>query len=294
MATGHRFVPVAPKISLRYKDESPYDIRKVALLIENRPMPHLVPLLLHFTAVIPQDWRVNFMGSDESLALVNSSSGVKNQVALGKMDLTKIPSNMSVGGTEEISAFLTNLWVYETLLAPAEWLLIFQTDSILCANSGQSLNDYLEYDWVGAPWSFDEHNWKYPGGNGGLSLRRVSSIIEILKHQVRLPNSEPEDLWLSRRLSTRKGSKVADGWTEFKFSTEGIFSDKVMGYHLGGSGKVLSSMVWGDAEKREKIYDYCPEVKMILEMDHAQFIPGDCHSSWRRSAADRIQYLVPF
>lgn len=36
---------------------------------------------------------------------------------------------MSVSGGEEISQFLTNRWVYETVLQPAEWLLIFQTDS---------------------------------------------------------------------------------------------------------------------------------------------------------------------
>jgi hypothetical protein len=36
---------------------------------------------------------------------------------------------MSVSGGEEISQFLTNRWIYETVLQPAEWLLIFQTDS---------------------------------------------------------------------------------------------------------------------------------------------------------------------
>ncbi|KAH0148815.1 hypothetical protein KCU67_g11302, partial [Aureobasidium melanogenum] len=153
---GHRVLPAAPAIRLKYKEASPYDPRKVALLIENRPSPHLIPLLLHFTAVIPNDWRVRFMGSDESVASVNSSLAIQDQVNIGKMDLTYIPSNMSVAGTEQISTFLTNLWVHETLLAPAEWLLVFQTDSMLCANSEQSLNDWLDYDYVGAPWSLKD------------------------------------------------------------------------------------------------------------------------------------------
>lgn len=71
-----------------------------------------------------------------------------------------------------ISRFLTTLWVYKTLLRPAEWLLVIQSDSILCASSRQNLNDFLGYDWVGAPWNPDG---RY-GGNGGLSLRRVNAI----------------------------------------------------------------------------------------------------------------------
>ena len=70
------------------------------------------------------------MGSDESLAYINSSKAIQRQVELGKLYLTHIPTNMSVGGQEEISQFLTTLWVYETLLKPAEHLLVFQTDSM--------------------------------------------------------------------------------------------------------------------------------------------------------------------
>lgn len=69
------------------------------------------------------------MGSEESLAYINSSKAIQYQVSIGKLDLTHIPKNMSVAGQEQISQFLTTLWVYETLLHPAENLLVFQTDS---------------------------------------------------------------------------------------------------------------------------------------------------------------------
>lgn len=229
------------------------------------------------------------MGSDESVAAVNSSMAIQDQVNIGKMDLTYIPSNMSVAGTEQISTFLTNLWVYETLLAPAEWLLIFQEDSMLCANSEQSLNDWLDYDYVGAPWSLKSKG----GGNGGLSLRKVSSIIEVLKHQVRLPKTEPEDVWLSNRLNQRVGAKVANGTTENKFSGEMISSISPMGYHLGGSGKILHGGSWGTPEKRERIYAWCPEVKMILSMDGKYWLPGDCKANWKRTDEEDFE-LIPF
>ncbi|KAM7204034.1 hypothetical protein V8F20_003732 [Naviculisporaceae sp. PSN 640] len=322
-----------PSVSLNYdrnieKQASKFNETKVALLIENRPNPILAPLTLHFMSVVPPDWRFRFMGSLESVEFINKSVAIREHVAAGKLDLTYIPSNMTTGSQEEISRFLTNLWLYETVLQPAEHLLIFQTDSILCANSRQTLNDYLEYDWVGAPWN---PNGKF-GGNGGLSLRKVSSIIDILRNQKRRDNSEPEDVWLTDRLGHRPGAKLANGTVSGFFSgemhtgtktaldihgdqdivvfkgggqnqtrlynstleaakdgayVEGIDDWRVgqyepMGYHTGASGTTLHGEVWGTPELRKHIWDYCPEVKMTLQMDAAKYVAPGCEATWKR------------
>lgn len=299
-----------PQISLEYA-HSPYNHSKVALLVENRANPILAPLMLHFISVVPPDWRFRFMGSVESVKSINSSVAIREQVAAGKLDLTYIPSNMSTAGQEMISRFLTNLWLYETVLQPAEWLLVFQTDSILCANSKQNINDYLEYDWIGAPWN-PGGRW---GGNGGLSIRRVSAMIDILRNQKRVDGSEPEDVWLAERLAHRPGSKVANGTVSLTFSgemhsgegtkinkgganatleaaaegelvsgiddyREGFYEP--MGYHTGGSGIWLHSAIWGTPALRRHIWDYCPEVKLTLAMDAAKYVPGNCKAKWKR------------
>ena len=315
-----------PRVSLHYGGnaiaDSPYDKTKVALLIENRSNPILVPLILHFISVVPPDWRFRFMGSTESVAFVNSSYAIRNQVAIGKLDLTYIPANMSVAGQEAISQFLTNLWLYEQVLQPAEHLLVFQTDSMLCANSRQTLNDYLEYDWVGAPWS---SNSQY-GGNGGLSLRRVSAIIDVLRNQERIPNTEPEDVWLTERLGNRPGANLANGTVSLTFSGENLVGDpehvqhnkgtgkkpdkkpadegidsvpqdegwtegiddwregfyEPMGYHTGGGGTHIPGGLYGTPELRKHIWNYCPELKMTLQMDAAEYVPGNCNQNWKR------------
>ncbi|KAG9228189.1 hypothetical protein BJ875DRAFT_500933 [Amylocarpus encephaloides] len=303
-----------PSISLDYgtPPASPFNASKVALLIENRSNPIIAPLILHFMSVVPPDWRFQFMGSLESVEFVNTSRAIRDQVESGKLDLTYIPSNMTTGSQEEISTFLTTLWLYETVLRPAEWLLVFQTDSMLCANSRQTLNSWLQYDWVGAPWSPDARF----GGNGGLSLRRVSKIVEVLRNQKRAPNTEPEDVWLTQRLGHLPGAHMANGTTSLTFSGEmftgenekvngkkgkdkgkegGTAGELVkglddwregfyepMGYHTGGSGETLHSAIWGTPEKRKHIWGYCPEVKMMLKMDAAKYIPGDCHMNWKR------------
>ena len=70
------------------------------------------------------------MGSHHSVQLVNKSASIRRQANAGKLDLTHLPSNATMQGQEDISRFLTDLWVYETLLQPAEWLLVYQTDSM--------------------------------------------------------------------------------------------------------------------------------------------------------------------
>lgn len=155
----------------------PFNDSKVALLIEDRPVAHLAPLLLHMISVVPSDWRFVFLGGAESVALLNRSRAVRAQVGCGKLDLRELPAAFSVKGQEPISQTLTSLafwrwlggretWSWQDPYVEeedvgvsgagrrhqVEWVLLFQTDSILCANSQASLNDWLQYDWVGAPW----------------------------------------------------------------------------------------------------------------------------------------------
>jgi len=270
--TRYPIYPKVPGIILEYPS-TPYNESKVALLIENRPQTVLAPLLLHMISVVPEDWKFRFMGSDDSISLLVRSAAIRHQVALGKLDVSYIPEHMNTDGQEAISQVLTDLWFYQTLLAPAEWLLIFQTDSILCANSIKDLNDWLDYDWVGAPWVEDSTY----GGNGGLSLRKVSAIINILQHQERLPNTDPEDVWLSKRLGHRPKAVLANGTISSGFSSE-LFhhAEPPMGYHIGGSGGFLHPGIWGSAEHRQEVYNYCPEIKMELVMDTAVTIKADC------------------
>lgn len=69
------------------------------------------------------------MGSETSVRFINESKAIQHQVEIGKLRLTYIPENLTTNGQEEINQFFTTLWVYEELMKPAEWVLVFQTDS---------------------------------------------------------------------------------------------------------------------------------------------------------------------
>jgi hypothetical protein len=127
----------------------------------------------------------------------------------------------------------TDIHLYRDLVAPAEHLLIFQPDSIFCASAPKTINDFLEYDWIGAPWS---KTAQY-GGNGGLSLRRVSKIVNVLeKESRRHGDGALEDLWLSQRLARLPGAKMAIANISKTFSVESVWDDAPLGYHIGWLG----------------------------------------------------------
>lgn len=103
-------------------------------------------------------------------------------------------------------------------------------------------------------------------GNGGLSLRRLSSVRKILSFQSRYNDTEPEDEWFGKRITVLPGAKVASGAEEDHFSVEHVWHDKPMGFHVGDGGTALSEDVWKDPERRKSNFEWCPELAMIMPM----------------------------
>jgi hypothetical protein len=103
-----------------------------------------------------------------------------------------------------------------------EIILIFQTDTIILSNNKDQINNFLKYDYVGAPWR------NRLVGNGGLSLRRKSKMIEICEKVD--PNLvENEDnyfCWQNVVNLNRPSFEEAQ-----KFSVETVFHEKSFGIH---------------------------------------------------------------
>lgn len=114
-------------------------------------MPHLVPQILHMTSVVPPDWRFLFIGSNRSVSAVGRSFAIKYQQAAGKLDLMVVPEPWDVRDKEHVYRMLTDPRFYDELLPGVEWVMKYESDSIMCGNSGDSLNDWLHYDWAAAP-----------------------------------------------------------------------------------------------------------------------------------------------
>ena len=82
---------------------------------------------------------------------VSRSFATQYQEANGKLDLAVLPKPWSIDSKEDVYRLLTDIRFYDEFLPGVEWLLKFESDSIMCANSDDSLNDWLDYSWAGAP-----------------------------------------------------------------------------------------------------------------------------------------------
>ena len=136
-----------------------YSNNKTALYLETSDdVKHVTPLLLHMTQIVPPEWRFLFIGSKEQISRVNSSRPAREMVELGKLRLqdskrfTDQWPGKDLSRRELRNRLLTNTSFYDDMLPGVEWLFTFKSSSVLCANANETVNDYLNYTWVGAPW----------------------------------------------------------------------------------------------------------------------------------------------
>ncbi|KAL8971125.1 MAG: hypothetical protein Q9183_001203 [Haloplaca sp. 2 TL-2023] len=242
-----------------HPSQTVFEARKLAMLVEINPFGHLPALLLHMMAVIPYEWRFIYMGSKKSIVRMRTSLPIREYEKSKKLKMIEVPAGFDASDNEGMHRMMTHRRFYEDIVDPAEWFLLFRSDTILCAQSNQTVNDWLEYDWVGAPWRLDDRF----GGNGALSLRRVSAVKQVLRFQSRLNDSDPSDRWFSMRMGLLPNSKMAPASKEAEFSVENVWHDKPMGYRLADP---LPDSVWADKDRRKQIFTYCPEVKIIHKM----------------------------
>jgi len=75
------------------------------------------------------------------------------------------------------------------------------------------------------------------GGNGGLSLRKVSRILDVLgKWKRRRFDGALEDMWLTDRLKLLEGYRLPNATISKRFSVESVWDDRPLGYHVGWLG----------------------------------------------------------
>lgn len=122
----------------------------------------------------------------------------------------------------DYNKLLTSLTFWKTLIL-YDRVLIFQHDSALLR---KGIEEFLEYDYVGAPWKFQEH-----GGNGGLSIRNPHAMFACIHKQQWNPKLGNEDVYFSNLLKDMPEFNLAPREVCSKFSCESIFQLGTIGVH---------------------------------------------------------------
>jgi hypothetical protein len=116
------------------------------VIVEFRTTDLLVSVIHNVNHHIPSTWPIQiFHGKDNQNFIQNSTLAAL--IASGKIFLTFLEEVYEKERTNEL---LTNPKFWERVRG--EKILFFQIDSIMCSNSPHKIIDFLQYDYVGAPW----------------------------------------------------------------------------------------------------------------------------------------------
>lgn len=202
--------------------------------------------------------------------MLNTSIPFQRAIHEGRVQIRSLPPNTAFENHAAVSDLLTRPWFWEQL-APAGHVLLFQADSIVCANSDTPVEDFLSYDFVGAyidvPATGDAGHGE--GYNGGLSLRNRSMILDIVEKNswkkeidegkislegcvTKRPCLKFEDQWFYHKMK-EMGARLPSKEVASKFAVETVWYDRPLGYH---------QVERWNANKMESVAAWCPEYKI--------------------------------
>jgi hypothetical protein len=205
---------------------------KFAIIIEFREDPRLILVINNFMSLLaPKGWGLIVFHGTKNREFVRSSLRHNPRIIFGEVPYENI-------NAELYSYFLCSADFWTAIQRfNCEHALIFQMDTILLRGD---LEKFLEYDYVGAPWFAP---WRFHAseqgvidetvqiGNGGLSLRRVSAMLDIIR---KYPRNDPqfynEDMYFAYCLKVGN-YKLPSVEVAGEFSIETLWHPNPCGMH---------------------------------------------------------------
>ena len=192
-----------------------FNDKYTAIIVEPREHKALSFVLKNALTNLPDNWNIVIMYGNKNKDFVmkiidNDLSDYRERITTKNLNV----DNLTIA---EYNDLLTSKEFYDNI--PTEIFLIFQTDSVICNENKDLLDDFMKYDYVGAP-------WKDAVGNGGFSLRRKSKVLEIISKCKR--GNENEDVYFANPCISNFKPSMEKAKL---FSVEGYYSDKSFGVH---------------------------------------------------------------
>ena len=207
-----------------------------AVLIEFRILPHLEFLIRNNILKLGEKWSHTIVcGNLNYNYIVKLCSEIHKNIKIIKLDYDNL--NQYSYSILLATTFFWNLF-------KGEHILIYQEDSIIFRSN---IDEFLEYDYIGAPWPKTQNDTENCVGNGGLSLRTKQIMIDVINTNSILNitvNSStkqymknakllicPEDVYFSKTMQDYNIGVVADWDSASNFSTETILNNNSFGGH---------------------------------------------------------------
>jgi hypothetical protein len=234
-----------------------------AIIVEPRKHRALEFVLQNFTENLNENWNfIIYHGSDNMKMLKDIisrlSANVQNRITLINLNVR----NLNI---KQYSTMFFCPTFYDNI--PTETFLIFQTDSMILKENRNKINDFLKYDYVGAPWPKSMGRLgKMEVGNGGLSLRKKSKMVELLKYKEKgIENGVcgkyvAEDQFFCGFFVPEVKVYKPTFIKAKEFSVEAVYSEKPFGVHKPWHSHNLKPYEY------IKLCEKYPEVKILTQL----------------------------
>ena len=199
-----------------------------AVIIEPRKHKALEFVIENACDCLSEEWKILFFHGINNVEYSEKIVAKLNRIYNDRIQL--VNSGVKDLNKQAFDKFLATRTIFYDFI-DTEMFLVFHTDSLIIKKNAHLINEYLNYDYVGAPWEKNDFaptkNCDFIG-NGGLSLRRKSKMFEIMD---KIPfNGEGEDLYFCTNYDNIKVNKP-DYEKSKRFSVEQVFSEITFACH---------------------------------------------------------------
>jgi hypothetical protein len=216
-----------------------------AVLIEYRIFPHVEFLMRNAILKLGEKWSHTVVcGNLNHDFMVSMCANISPEITVIKTDYDNL--NQST-----YSVLLASKSFWE--MFSGEKILLYQEDSCIFKTN---IDDFLQWDYIGAPWPKRQNDTPNCVGNGGLSLRTRQTMIDVIDrvsiYDTNMTSSTteymrnsgmtvcPEDVYFSKNMQDYGIGRVADWDSAFAFSSEAVYN----GHSFGGHNFWLSDENW--------------------------------------------------
>ena len=196
---------------------------KETVLIEFRRMPH-IEYLVRRTVFTLKDWNHTIVCGNNNYDMIvemceSIHKNLNTKIKFIKLNIDNMP-------VKKYSELLKTKDFWNRFVG--EKLLIYQEDTILFHGN---IEEFLDYDYVGAPWRNINYQSNSFVGNGGFSLRSKSVMLKCISANNPENDKLPEDVYFVKTIIKNNLGNIAPKYIAKKFSQEQVLGDNPVGGH---------------------------------------------------------------
>ena len=239
-----------------------------AVLIEYRCFPHIEFIIRNTIHKLGENWTHTVICGNNNFDFVKN---ITNNISTNIKVINSGHSNLT---QNDYSYFLTTKKFWNLLVG--EKILIYQEDTCIFK---KNIYDFIDFDYIGAPWQKNQDDTPNNVGNGGLSLRTRKCMIDVI-NTITLENSVfnsstikysknvnlkygPEDVYFALNMHRYNIGVVADWDSACNFSSETIYNKD----SFGGHNFWLSDPNWKERLYKNIIIQFKP-MYSIKNLEH--------------------------